>query len=100
MCVLIEVNISGQPWPTAITLVCVSRFFCIVQVTLTLILRRYPSHDNISPAMIYTRTSSPHDCQCKLSISLIKVTYGEHSCKLMCKFDVYFRNFLFLIKSI
>ena len=40
----------------------VSRVFCIVQVAL--FLRRSGSHDSISPAMIYIKTSSLHDCQC------------------------------------
>ena len=45
--------------------------------------RRSRSHDNRSPAMIYIKTSSPHDCQCMKSISVmkacIKVTYGDVS---------------------
>ena len=54
-----------------------------MQVTLTLTLRRSRSHDNISPAKIYIKMSSPNDRQCKKSISVkkvcIKVTYGDVS---------------------
>ena len=59
------------------------------------------SHDSISSAMIYIKMSSPHDCQCMYSISVIKVcikvTYGDVSkkelySKLVFKFDAYFRN--------
>ena len=71
---------------------------CITVLLYCAILRRSPSHDSTSPAMIYIKTSSPHACQCKYSISVMKaciiVTYGDVSEKelLMFKFDVYFRN--------
>ena len=48
-------------------------------------LRRSRSHDSRSPAMIYNKTSSPHDCQCMQSISVMKackkVTYEDVSKK-------------------
>ena len=61
----------------------VSLVFCIVQVAFFLRLSR--SHDSVSPAMIYIKMSSPHDCQCMQSISVMKaciqVTYGDISKK-------------------
>ena len=48
-------------------------------------LRRCRSHDSRSLAMNYIKTSSPHDFQCMLSISVIKacikITYGDVSKK-------------------
>ena len=65
----------------------VSHVFFIVQVTLTYFYRRSRSHDSRSPAMIYTKTSFPHDCQYVKSISVmkasIKVTYGDVSKKAL-----------------
>ena len=52
---------------------------------LFLIFKMFSVYDSRSPAMIYIKTSSLHDCQCIESITVmkacIKVTYGDVSKK-------------------
>ena len=50
----------------------VSRFFCIMQVTLTQALKTLSITDNISLAMIYIKTYSLDNCQFKQEMSVIK----------------------------